>query len=366
MMIVSVPAAACAAGPAGNSTMVDPDATAATRALWVRLKTITKTGTMFGHQDDTAYGIGWKYESGRSDVRSVCGDFPAVYGWEIGGIELGGESSLDSIRFDMIRSLASEARARGGVNTISWHPRNPVTGGDTWDTTGGRVVETILPGGSNHAMFTVWLDRVAALLGSFRDQAGDPVPVIFRPWHEHTGSWFWWGRDFCSPAEYTALWRFTVEYLRDTKGLHNIVYCYSPDRVSGQAEYLECYPGDEWVDLLGLDLYHHGGAEGTAEYRRALDASLGVVAGVSGRTGKPFALTETGLEGVTIDDWFTGVLAPLVESHAPAYVLVWRNAYERPGHFYAPYPGHPACDDFAAFCRRSGILTNSRLPEMYK
>ncbi len=346
--------------------MVDRQATAPTRALYRNLKTIGKKGTMFGHQDATAYGIGWKYEPGRSDVHSVCGDYPAVCGWEIGGIELGVASSLDSVRFDVIRRLIGECHARGGVNTISWHARNPLTGGDTWDVKGGgNAVATILPGGANHTLFTGWLDRVAAFLGSLKDTHGAPIPVIFRPFHEHTGSWFWWGRDLCTTGQYTQLWQFTVGYLRDVKGLHNLVYSYSPDRVADQGEYLERYPGDAWVDLLGLDLYQFK-ASGVGEYRKCMRSSLDVLSAIAAERDKPFAVTETGLECIPTKNWFTGVLAPLIEPYAPAYVLLWRNAYERKNHYYAPYPGHPSCPDFIKYKLSGRVLFNAALPDMYK
>ena len=56
-------------------------------------------------------------------------------------------------------------------------------------------------------------------------------------------------------ADYQALWRMTVEYLRDEKGLHNLLYVYSPDVFETEAEYLERYPGDAYVDVLGSDDY---------------------------------------------------------------------------------------------------------------
>lgn len=85
---------------------------------------------------------------------------------------------------------------------------------------------------------------------------GTLAPVLFRPFHEHTGSGFWWGEAQCTPDEYRALWRFTVEYLRDVKRVHNLLYVYSPDLYRDAEHYMERYPGDEWVDVLGLDAYH--------------------------------------------------------------------------------------------------------------
>ena len=68
--------------PITNTILVDSLATPETVALFRNLQNISRTGVLFGHQDDTAYGVNWKAEPGRSDVKEVCGDYPAVYGWD--------------------------------------------------------------------------------------------------------------------------------------------------------------------------------------------------------------------------------------------------------------------------------------------
>jgi len=66
----------------------DKDATKETQNLLLNLKKLLHKGVMFGHQNDLAYGVGWKNEAGRSDVKDVTGEYPAVYGWELGGLEI--------------------------------------------------------------------------------------------------------------------------------------------------------------------------------------------------------------------------------------------------------------------------------------
>lgn len=62
----------------------DPLATPETVALYKNLFSISKDHTLFGHQDDMAYGVRWKYEDGRSDIKSLTGEYPAVFGWDLG------------------------------------------------------------------------------------------------------------------------------------------------------------------------------------------------------------------------------------------------------------------------------------------
>lgn len=196
---------------------------------------------MLGQQDALAYGH-QRYEPGFSDIYDMTGDYPAVVGWEIGHVELGAPYSLDSVYFDDIRRGIAATAARGGISTISWHGDNILTGGSTWDCSRNDVVRSILPGGSHHDEYLAWLDRVADFLASLKDAQGETIPVVLRLYHEQTRSWFWWGADFATPDEYKALWRMTVGHLRDTRGVHNVLYGYSPTDIEDEAGYLERYP----------------------------------------------------------------------------------------------------------------------------
>ena len=114
-------------------------------------------------------------------------------------------------------------------------------------------MKSILPGGANHEKFTGWVSKVSAFINSLQTEEGVKVPVLFRPWHEHTGSWFWWGEKLCTPEEYKALWHMTVDILRND-GVDNALYAYSPgSEPQDTAQYLKRYPGDELIDLIGFD-----------------------------------------------------------------------------------------------------------------
>lgn len=72
--------------------------------------------------------------------------------------------------------------------------------------------------------------------------------------------------------------------------------------------------------------------------------------------GKAAAITETGYEGIKTPDWWTGTLLPALADYPLSYVMVWRNAHDKAGHFYAPYPGHPSARDFIRFCENERPL----------
>lgn len=235
----------------------DRQATPETRALYKNLYLLIGKNVLFGHQDDLCYGVGWKYVPGRSDVRDVTGQYPAIYGFDLGRIELGWTNNLDSVPFEKTRLFIREAYERGGVITLSWHLNNPLTGGTAWDNKTGAVA-SILPGGEKNALYMTWLDRVADFLGSLKGQNGESIPIILRLFHELNGGWFWWGKGQCSPDEMKQLWRYTIHYLKNEKNIHNLLYAYNTDKFNSGSEYVERYPGDEIIDIVGFDIYQAG------------------------------------------------------------------------------------------------------------
>lgn len=319
--------------------------TVETENLLLSLKAMPQYGVLFGHHDDPNYGIGWNGDEGRSDVKSVCGDYPAVMSFDIGHLELERESNLDKVPFDKIRQEIINQHNRGGMSTISWHLDNPLTWGDSWDVSDTTVVASILPAGANHEKFLLWLDRVADFMHSLQTEDGTKIPILFRPWHEHTGSWFWWGRKLCTIEEYKALWRLTYDRLCE-KGVDNLLYAYSPGTgYNSSEEFLERYPGDDIIDLIGFDCYQMN----KEAYVQDMKTSLRILSEVAAKHNKALAITETGYETIPDPVWWTEVLLPLLKEYPVSYVVVWRNAHDRENHYYAPYPGHISADDFVKF-----------------
>lgn len=335
-----------------------------TQNLLYNLKSISQKGFMFGHQDDPLYGIGWNGDTARSDVKSVVGDYPGVMGFDIGNIELSSNQSLDNVWFTSIRQEIINQYNRGGMSTISWHLSNPLTDGDSWDVDTKGVVTSILPGGEKHDKFMEWMQTVADFFNSLTTDDGIKVPVLFRPWHEHTGSWFWWGKDLCTAEEYKQLWIMTHDFLTQ-QGVNNLLYAYSPDSQGPGDIYMERYPGDDYVDLLGFDCYHRNNVEGIEAYQNSLNTILAFMTEEGKKRNKPIALTETGLESIPISDWWTNVLFPVLDQYPISYVLVWRNAHDIPNHYYAPYPGQVSADDFTEFYKKQKTLFCNDIQNLY-
>jgi len=340
---------------------IDKNATKETVILYNNLFDLMDKGIMLGHQDALAYGHAWYKEAGRSDVKDVTGDYPAVIGWELGRLEKGVEFNLDSVYFSDMKRYIRETYSRGGITTISWHGDNIVTGGDSWDCAQDSVVRTILPNGSNYTEYQVWLDRVADFFLDLKDDKGNLIPVVFRMYHEHTGGWFWWGNKQCTPEEYKQLWVMTVEHLRDKKNVHNLIYAYSPAVVKDEAEFFERYPGDEYVDMLGFDCYLYGtDSTAIADYQEAMDRNLKIVTDYATKSDKIPTIGETGMESIPNPKYFTEVVYPVISKYKFAWVLFWRNAWEgdKPNHYYAPFEGQVSAPDFKEFADKPNILMN--------
>ncbi len=340
----------------------DKSAKTPAQQLKERLAKLQKRGIMYGHHDDPFYGLGWEWEEGRSDTYALVGDYPGVMSFDLGGIEMGDDKNLDSVPFTRIREEIVKQHERGGIVTISWHLRNPLLGTTAWIESDAKAydealpylrkikqedkvpaphntVKSILPGGSQHAKFLTWLQRVSDFLSTLKDSKGKPIPFIFRPWHEYNGGWFWWGKGRCTDDQFKQLWILTQDYINRTLS-DVIVWSCSPNLGVVPQEFYSRWPGDERVDLLGLDAYQWGTE---ADYIAQCSADLDFLEDYAQQHGLLFAMTECGYKNSPDATWWSRVLRPMMDKHQLCYFLAWRNAQHE--HFGCA-PGLATADDF--------------------
>jgi mannan endo-1,4-beta-mannosidase len=334
-----------------NLSISDKKATLETTLLYKNLAKNSDTTVLFGHQDDLAYGVHWKYEEGRSDVKEVTGDYPAVYGWDLGGIEKDSKTNLDGVPFDKIRQYIMDVKKRGGINTISWHLDNPMTGKSAWDNT-TKSLAPILPGGEYHEKFKSWLDKEAAFFLSLKDEKGKAIPVLYRPFHELTGGWFWWGKENCTSEEFKTLWRFSFDYLQK-KGVHNLIYVYNTGGFKTKEEFLVNYPGTAYADILSFDNYQYNDPTKSNTFIEECLSQFKTIDAIAKEQNKIIAFAETGYEGIKYDKWWTQTLLKAMGDYKISYVLIWRNfgwqEKEQNMHYYAPFKGQASEKDFIDF-----------------
>lgn len=339
-------------------TLSDEMASTETTRLYQKLQKELDRGIMLGHKDDLAYGYDWFQEEGRSDVKSVCGDYPAVYGWDIGLIEKGSAVNCDSISFASLRSYVSEVNRQGGISLFTWQAGNPMTGGDASDCSKVDVVKQIVENDSVQKIFLASLDKVADFFAGLKDEAGKPIAVIFQPFHAHCADRpLWWNTSLCSADDYKRLWTLTVDYLRDKKQIHNLLYAYSVYNRS--TDYLAaCYPGNRYVDLVGLNaLLLQEEEYDELMFIQDLNRSLAIVTQFAQKNKKIPAITGTGMEGIKVSTFFSQSLYPIISQYKLSFVLFGENAWNEEKHYFIPVPGHPASEDFAHFVAYPNILT---------
>ncbi len=361
---------------------VDAKADSNTVKLLAYLKGIAESGkTLYGHQNDLHKKVGRGV--GPSDTYELTGDYPAVVGMD--GLALT-DSELDltdaeraqGMTFvDKAANVGMEANRVGAIVTLSCHMPNFAEvaakgkkdgkydySGYTPTVTSGDVVARILPGGDLNSVYTGYLDLVAEYGQKLQAQG---IPVLFRPFHENNGSWFWWGAAFCSPSQYKNLFRYTEEYLRDKKGLHNFLYAYSPGGpFISEEDYLTRYPGDAFVDIIGFDMYHKDPAVQDT-WMDSFGSTMELVQQFAQQHNKVAAVTETGIlvgnsamakAGNKRPDWFKEALQA-VAKHKMAYFMTWSNFDET--NFDQPYMisdkrGHEMINQFVDFYNQQDVV----------
>jgi mannan endo-1,4-beta-mannosidase len=175
-------------------------------------------------------------------IDEKTGHWPAILGLDYADFGSGGLTTKQPDR------TAIAYWKQGGLVTISAHlydPSNPNRGG--LRDKGVDLATLLAPDTETHRRWMEELEQVAAGLKEL-DDAG--VVVLWRPFHEMNGGWFWWGAK--EPDAFVKLWRQMFDYFTQTKGLNNLIWVYAPNQGRNAAAY---YPGDHYVDLVGLDAY---------------------------------------------------------------------------------------------------------------
>lgn len=181
------------------------------------------------------------------------------------------------------------AQETGGIVTMMWHWNAPADlvnqpGSEWWRgfytfaTTFDLPGALANPAGSDYQLLLRDIDAIAAELQKFEDA---DLPVIWRPLHEAQGGWFWWGAH--GPENFKSLWNLMYDRLTNHHGLHNLIWEFTSSAAEGN--HLDWYPGDDVVDMVGLDVYTDPSSSMSGEWSNILEH-------YDGR--KLIALSETG------------------------------------------------------------------------
>jgi len=248
----------------------NPNASAEAKAVlqyFVSLPNRQENRVISGQQISTPKN----YESMVKALYDSTGMWPAMLGGDYIGI------TPENMNYSERNQFFIDYFKSGGLLKISWHSNNPFNDEDTWNTDDVNLIELLTPGTNVNKKWMAQLDIIAAALTQLRDSG---VVVIWGPFHEMNGGWFWWGgRD---QAEFVRLWRHMFDYFTNDKGLDNLLWLFPPNSTYGNGikpvDYY--YPGNEYVDIVGLSVYDDGVEAGGYDLLLA--------------TGKPFGFDEFG------------------------------------------------------------------------
>ena len=304
---------------ASSHAQVNPRATPAAGALLARI-TALPPGTLLSGQHEYVH----QYDSTYPYVYEITGAHPVIWG-----------TDLSTYRGDPAARLTAMAHAverhrQGAVVTVMWHaPRPHDTGAYSFrenvqgELTDAQWDSLVTPGTVYHARWLAQVDEAATALAVLRDA---DIPVLWRPYHEMNGAWFWWGAR-PGPEGYQRLYRLLYARLVDHHRLDNLIWVWNangPRDIPGDAAgaYAPYYPGPDVVDVLATDVYH-------SDYEQRDYEELLALA-----DGKPVALGEVGtlpsdavLAAQPAWRWFMVWTTWIHDHNTPADV---RRVYARP------------------------------------
>lgn len=221
-----------------NGNLSNKNATVSAQRLYEYLKTTYKNNCITGQMEST-----WKgspdYEM--NYIFNNTGKYPAIRG-------------LDFMHndFEGVVERSIEWWKKGGIVTICWHTGADFASAYTESQSDDiNWSEAFTEGSHTYNSLISGMDRAVPYLMKLQDS---DVPVLWRPFHEFDGKWFWWGKG--DSENFVKLWKLMYERYTYHWKLNNLIwvlgYSHSGTNLPGW------YPGDEYVDIVGGDCYEHG------------------------------------------------------------------------------------------------------------
>ncbi|OKP97081.1 glycosyl hydrolase [Paenibacillus sp. P46E] len=233
-------------------------------------------------------------------LKNAAGDYAVLHGYELGAINNQSERTIARQRQGVVDS-AIEWHEDGGIVAMTFHQNLPGTTPE-WANVHMSLSQEkfdayVTPGTPQYKSLLASLDEVAVYLGELRD-AG--VPVLWRPYHEMNGNWFWWGQK----DNFSKLWDITYDRMVNKHKLNNLLWVWNPNAPNEWADpYSAYYPGADKVDILAADIYNNDYKQ--SYYSDLLNLADGKPIGIgeSGELPDPVTLSQTQRKWVYTMTW---------------------------------------------------------------
>jgi mannan endo-1,4-beta-mannosidase len=255
-------------------TPVNPAASKGAQDLLAYLYSLSGKQTISGQHDYLESPDEWNHQ-----LKVITDKYAGIHGFELGGILNQSAAKLAEQRADVVDSAIQWYKA-GGIVTISYHASLPGTCA-CWENVQKTLSQKdfdkiVTPGTTQYKQLIADLDKVAVYLKQLKDVG---IPVLWRPYHEMNGGWFWWGKK----NNYSLLWQIMYDRFVNYHQLNNLLWVWSPNAPNASADKYELtYPGADKVDILAADVY---GSTSDAKYYTDL---------LKLANGKPIAIGENG------------------------------------------------------------------------
>jgi mannan endo-1,4-beta-mannosidase len=231
---------------------VTPNASPEARALLKFLYSISGKHTLTGQHNYAA-----QQEISTKAALKVSGKTPALYGTDWGFSKQGDKDSA-YVREATVDELIKQYK-NGSIIAITWHEVRPTEDEPVTfrksvqgKLTNAEFDEVITPGTKLYDRWCAQVDVIAGFLKQLQDAH---VPVLFRPYHEMNGAWFWWGGrrgDRGTKVIYRQIWDRFVNYHK----LTNLIWIWNVDQPSQpDRQFVDYFPGQQYVDVFSLDDY---------------------------------------------------------------------------------------------------------------
>ena len=215
-------------------------------------------------------------------LKGITGKYAGIWNTDFGYGDR--ENNMKEIRYGVINAAKNQA-AQGDIVSLMWHevkPSDPESAG--WGSVQGYYTDDeydqlITEGTDLHNQWLARIDEIAEYLKELRD-AG--IPVLWRPYHEPNLACFWWGKN--GGERFITLWRQMYDRYTNYHGLNNLIWVWGAGMGSAANMY-DYYPGNAYVDVLGVDIY-----QSSPYYSQDYYDALVKIA-----NGKPVGISECGV-----------------------------------------------------------------------
>ena len=236
---------------------VDAQATPAAQKLYQYLYEHfgenTISGMMLG--DMSSYNGDVTQHDDLKAVYQASGKYPLLVGVDM--MNATGKSENYSYNIDYTRRMVSAAKdiyRRGGIPAFTWHWRDPSRSTDAFYTADSQVgVSAALnrdgSWNTSSQLYRYLIQDIDAIADHFLELQDEGMACIFRPLHESSGKWFWWGRE--GAQNFQKLYHLLYHEMVDVKGVHNVIWVWNAG-----ADDQDWDPGSEYYDVVSADIYN--------------------------------------------------------------------------------------------------------------